>query len=144
MVVSGVNYEARNGAEAIAEFALEVLTKIQRYAREREFPLALRIGISTGQVISGVIGLKKLSFDLWGETVNLASRMESHSEVGLIQVTETTYWRLQEKYDFISRGTIAVKGVGNVETYFLIGKKQVQSEPSRTVANVAATGGRVL
>jgi len=74
-------------------------------------------------VVSGVIGLKKPLFDVWGDTVNLASRMESTSEAGQIQVAEATYWRLQEKYDLISRGSIDVKGVGSVQTYFLTSRK---------------------
>ena len=123
MVVSGLSEMGRNTAEHIADFALEMREAIQRYAEQHNFPLALRIGISTGQVISGVIGLKKPSFDLWGETVNLASRMESHSEPGQIQVSETTYWRLHERYELTCRGGIEVKGLGRVETYFLQGKK---------------------
>jgi len=78
MVVSGLSEGGRDTAEHIADLALEMKESIQKYAEQHHFPLALRIGISTGQVISGVIGLKKPSFDLWGETVNLASRMESH------------------------------------------------------------------
>jgi class 3 adenylate cyclase len=81
------------------------------------------VGISTGQVVSGVIGLKKPLFDVWGDTVNLASRMESHSEAGQIQVSEATYWRLQENYNLVPRGPVEVKGVGAVETYFLVGRK---------------------
>jgi class 3 adenylate cyclase len=123
MVVSGLADEGRNTAEHIADFALEMVRSIHEYAEKHDFPLALRAGISTGQVISGVIGLKKPSFDLWGETVNLASRMESHSEPGHIQVSEATYWRLHEKYDFTRRGAIEVKGVGKVETFFLLRKK---------------------
>jgi adenylate cyclase len=123
MVVSGLTDEGRNTAEHIADFALEMVQSIHEYAEKHDFPMALRVGISTGQVISGVIGLKKPSFDLWGETVNLASRMESHSEPGYIQVSEATYWRLHEKYDFARRGTIDVKGVGKVETFFLLSKK---------------------
>ena len=123
MVVSGLSEGERNTAEHIADFALEMRGSIQKYAEQHHFPLALRIGISTGQVISGVIGLKKPSFDLWGENVNLASRMESHSEPGQIQVSETTYWRLHERYDLTCRGSIDVKGLGRVETYFLLGKK---------------------
>lgn len=123
MVASGLNYEHDNSAEHIADFALDMVKAIRDYAEQHHFPLALRVGISTGQVVSGVIGLKKPLFDVWGDTVNLASRMESTSEAGQIQVAEATYWRLQEKYDLISRGPIDVKGVGSVQTYFLTGRK---------------------
>jgi len=123
MVVSGLGGEHDNSAEHIAEFALEMVQVIHEYAQRHNFPLKLRVGISTGQVISGVIGMKKPTFDLWGETVNFASRMESHSEVGHIQVSEATYWRLQEKYFLTARGDVDVKGIGKVPTYFLTGRK---------------------
>jgi class 3 adenylate cyclase len=122
MVASGLNYERDNSAEHIADFALEMVEAIRRYAEQHHFPLALRVGISTGQVVSGVIGLKKPLFDVWGDTVNLASRMESTSEAGQIQVSEATYWRLQENYQLVPRGPIEVKGVGAIETFWLMGK----------------------
>ena len=79
-----------------------MIGEVNAYTREHDLPLALRVGISTGQVISGVIGTKKLSFDLWSDTVNPASRMESNSEGGQIQVSETTYWRVHKLYEFPS------------------------------------------
>ncbi len=85
--------------------------------------LQIRIGINTGPVIAGVIGIKKFIYDLWGDAVNVASRMESHGQPGCIQVTDTTYWRLQEHYILEPRGSIAVKGRGDMMTYWLIGKR---------------------
>lgn len=123
MVVAGAGVTRVNTASGIADFALDMVRDINNYAVANDFPLALRVGISTGQVISGVIGTKKLSFDLWGDTVNLASRMESNSGQGQIQVSETTYWRLHGQYEFSARRRIAVEGMGEVETYFLLGKK---------------------
>jgi adenylate cyclase len=123
MVVAGAGVTRVNTASGIADFALDMVRDINNYAVVNNFPLALRVGISTGQVISGVIGTKKLSFDLWGDTVNLASRMESNSGQGQIQVSETTYWRLHGQYEFSARRRIAVEGMGEVETYFLLGKK---------------------
>jgi class 3 adenylate cyclase len=128
MVASGLNYEHENSAEHIADFALDMVEAMRGYAERHHFPLALRVGISTGQVVSGVIGLKKPLFDVWGDTVNLASRMESHSEAGQIQVSEATYWRLQENYNLIPRGPVEVKGVGAVETYFLVGRKSATDD----------------
>ena len=128
MVASGLNYERENSAEHIADFALDMVEAIRDYAERHHFPLALRVGISTGQVVSGVIGLKKPLFDVWGDTVNLASRMESTSEAGQIQVAEATYWRLHEKYVLVPRGAIEVKGVGSVETFFLTGRKTAERE----------------
>jgi len=123
MVVSDFVRRPQNSAEAIAEFALDMMEEIRAYAARHGYPLAVRIGISTGQVVSGVIGIKKLTYDLWGETVNLASRMEASSETGHIHVSEATYWRLRETYEFEARGAIEVPGIGEVETYFLIGRK---------------------
>jgi class 3 adenylate cyclase len=123
MVVAGAGVTRTNAAAAVAEFALDMISQIKSYAEKHDLPLALRVGISTGSVISGVIGTKKLSFDLWGETVNLASRMETNSEGGQIQVSETTFWRLHTHYDFSERRRIAVQGLGEVETYFLLSRK---------------------
>jgi class 3 adenylate cyclase len=85
--------------------------------------LQVRIGIHTGPVVAGVIGQKKFSYDLWGDTVNTASRMESHGIVGGIQVTAETFQRLENEYHFEQRGLIAVKGKGELTTYLLTGKK---------------------
>ena len=123
MAASGVTVKVANSAEPMAEFALALVDEIAEYARDHNYPVAVRVGMSTGQIVSGVIGSKKPSFDLWGDTVNLASRMEAHAEVGCIQVNETAYWRLQENYRLEKRGTIAVKGVGEIETYYLLGRK---------------------
>ena len=85
-------------------------------------PLALRIGIDTGPVVAGVIGTQRFIYDLWGDTVNTASRMESHGIAGCIQVTARTYQRLRDGYRFERRGRVAVKGKGEMVTYFLVGR----------------------
>jgi class 3 adenylate cyclase len=86
-------------------------------------PLKIRIGINTGVVVAGVIGTKKFIYDLWGDAVNVASRMEASSEPGLIQVTAATYERLNANYILDKRGYIAVKGRGEMETYWLRGRR---------------------
>lgn len=139
MVASGLNYERDNNAEHIADFALDMVRAVKGYAERHHYPLAMRVGISTGQVVSGVLGLKKPLYDVWGETVNLASRMESHSEPGKIQVSEATYWRLQENFELTSRGLVDVKGVGPVETFFLVGRKETVSGASDAAVAGAAT-----
>jgi class 3 adenylate cyclase len=86
-------------------------------------PFSLRIGINTGPVVAGVIGTKKFTYDLWGDTVNVASRMESQGLAGCIQVTASTYKYLQHKYWFESRGLTPIKGKGEMMTYWLMGRK---------------------
>ena len=103
--------------------ALDMQTAIARFQAEKGEPFQIRIGINTGAVVAGVIGIKKFIYDLWGNTVNIASRMESHGIPGRIQVTNATYKRLKDKYLFEKRGTIAIKGKGEMITYWLTGKK---------------------
>jgi class 3 adenylate cyclase len=83
--------------------------------------LALRIGVDTGPAIGAVIGKKRFSYDLWGRTVNAASRMESYGEPGTIQVTERVFDLMKSRFEFHERGAIAVKGMGEVTTYYLLG-----------------------
>jgi class 3 adenylate cyclase len=85
-------------------------------------PLALRIGIHSGPVVAGVIGSQKLSYDLWGATVNIASRMESQGLPGKIQVSEQTYRLIEKEFLFEARGRIDVRGMGEMTSYFLTGE----------------------
>ncbi|NEK25192.1 hypothetical protein GV827_22765 [Sulfitobacter sp. JBTF-M27] len=95
-----------------------------------EFPdgLEVRIGLHAGPAVAGVIGNKKLFYDVWGETVNTASRMESHGEPGRIQVTGPAHEELADDYLFEPRGTVEVKGMGIVETWWLTGRTQASLE----------------
>lgn len=124
MVVGGLPTTRPDHAEAIAEMALDMQQKITRFKGVKGESFRLRIGINTGPVIAGVIGTKKFTYDLWGDTVNVASRMESHGVAGCIQVTATTYERLKDKYMFEQRGLTSIKGKGDMMTYWLIGKKE--------------------
>ena len=83
----------------------------------------MRIGINTGPVVAGVIGSSKFSYDLWGDTVNLASRMEETSALDAIQVTHATWQALQHQYTFTAKSNVEVKGKGTVDTYILLGSK---------------------
>ncbi len=97
---------------------------VGRLLKQQGYRLQVRIGIDTGPVEAGVIGTSKFSYDLWGDTVNTASRMESHGIAGCIQVTERTYQRLRDSYGFQRRGPIQVRGKGEMVTYFLVGRNQ--------------------
>ncbi|MEG5001419.1 adenylate/guanylate cyclase domain-containing protein [Microcoleus sp. B4-D4] len=123
MVVGGLPTPREDHAEAIANMAIDMLHEIRLLSLEHSEPFSIRIGISSGPVVAGVIGLKKFIYDLWGNTVNIASRMESHGITGCIQVTAETYEILKDKYTFQKRGAIQVKGKGYMVTYLLTGKK---------------------
>jgi len=119
MVVGGLPLYRQDHAEAIANMALDMQQVISKFALELGKSFDIRIGISTGPVVAGVIGIKKFIYDLWGDTVNVASRMESHGQAGSIHVSASTHDILQHKYRFIDRGEIMIKGKGKMQTYFL-------------------------
>ncbi|MEG4324231.1 adenylate/guanylate cyclase domain-containing protein [Microcoleus sp. herbarium5] len=123
MVVGGLPMPRSDHAEAIAQMAIDMQQAITNFSHTHNQDFSIRIGINTGPVVAGVIGIKKFIYDLWGDTVNTASRMESHGKPGCIQVTSAIYDILQDKYVFESRGAIEVKGKGQMNTYFLIGIK---------------------
>jgi len=123
VVVGGVPTPRSDHAEAVADLALAMQRGLAEFNATHDSPLSMRIGMDTGPVIAGVIGMTKFSYDLWGDTMNTASRMQSHGIADRIQVTAATYGRLQDKYLFEKRGVIEVKGKGKMSTYFLIGKK---------------------
>jgi guanylate cyclase len=124
MVVGGIPLPRSDHAHAIADMALEMQTTLKRMNEDNGFRLALRIGINSGPVVAGVIGIKKFIYDLWGDAVNVASRMESSGIPGEIQVTEQTYQLLKNDFTLTRRGEISIKGKGEVTTYFLSGRKE--------------------
>lgn len=123
MVVSGLPTPRHDHLEALVEMAFEMQVVMENFHQKRLCKFSLRIGINTGPVIAGIIGYKKFSYDLWGDTVNVASRMESSGVLGKIQVTNAVHERLKDRYHFRKRGPIPVKGKGEMTLYLLIGPK---------------------
>ena len=134
MIVGGLPVARKNHAHAIANMALDMIEEISNFQyhclyqdikNQYNCPnLQIRIGINTGSVVAGVIGMKKFIYDLWGDTVNVASRMESQGEPGKIQITHSTYEELKNDYILETRGIINVKGKGEMPSYWLLGKKE--------------------
>lgn len=127
VIAAGVPVSRADHAEAIAEAALSLQQEIARHDAPNEETFSLRIGINTGPVVAGVIGQTKFTYDVWGETVNTAWHMETYGAPGHIQVNETTYARLRDKYLFEDRGEFYVKDKGELKTYFLKGRKPARS-----------------
>jgi class 3 adenylate cyclase len=122
-VVAGLPCERPDHAQAAAEMALDMQDVVRDLAQETGLPLCIRVGIdSGGPVIAGVIGTQKYVYEVWGDVVNTASRMESHGVPNAIQVTEATQALLGDEFTFEKRGTIDVKGKGAMQTYFLTGR----------------------
>ena len=122
MVAGGLPIHRPDHVEDIAEMALDMQDEVARFNQKNSRMFSIRIGVNTGPVVAGVIGAKKFIYDLWGDTVNIASRMETHGIKGHIQVTKATYERLRHKYLLKDRGVIHVKNAEEMFTYFLIGR----------------------
>ncbi|MBE9030927.1 adenylate/guanylate cyclase domain-containing protein [filamentous cyanobacterium LEGE 11480] len=119
MVVGGLPNPNPNHAVSIAKMAIEMQAELQEINRLMDENFNIRIGINTGPVVAGVIGIKKFIYDLWGDSVNIASRMESHGEPGEIHISESTYQQIQQEFVCDLRGTIPIKGKGEMTTYWL-------------------------
>lgn len=123
MVVSGAPQTRRDHAQAMADLALEMMDVLREVSESAGVPLNMRIGMNSGPVIAGVIGSSKFSYDLWGDTVNVASRMEHLAAPGSILVTYATYQSLKRDFDLESLGKLDVKGKGATAAYLLLGRK---------------------
>jgi class 3 adenylate cyclase len=132
MVGAGLPIERNDHARVIAEMALDMLDAISAFNRRHQSDLHMRIGINTGPVVAGVIGTRKFIYDIWGDAVNIASRMESQGVEGCIQVTESTWQQLRDEYQFDDRGLINIKGRGRMHTYMLRGRKHHQHQSAVT------------
>ncbi len=125
MVVAGLPNPRDDHGDAIAEMAIDMQEAIAKYREELGLNLSIRIGIHSGPVVAGIIGTKKFIYDLWGDTVNTASRMESHGIPDGIQISEATYSLIEDKYQFEKRGLISVKGKGQMAAYLLKGRFEI-------------------
>ena len=121
MAVAGLPDYRADHAQAAARMAQGMLAAIGRVEVETGETLALRIGLHSGPVVAGVIGRKKFSYDLWGDTVNTASRMESHGIAGRIQCTAMTELLLRDQFPLSSRGPVQVEGKGEIHTFLISG-----------------------
>jgi adenylate cyclase len=139
MVVSGVPQPRADHLEALAAFALDMADAASRLKDSRGDALPLRIGLASGPVVAGVVGSRRFFYDVWGDAVNVASRMETTDKVGRIQVPEGVYRRLKDDFVFQERGVVEVKGKGLMRTWYLIGRNpdtgsgDVRAEAPQTV-----------
>lgn len=119
MVVGGLPLVTEGHTEAVADMALELLEVVNNFKPIGSTKLAVRIGMNCGPVVAGVIGKRKFSYDLWGDAVNTAARMESYGKAGKIQVTEAVYSKLKHNYHLEKQDELEIKGKGTMQTYFL-------------------------
>ena len=125
-----LGHEMVTHADALANMALEMNSYLQIRGDKNVEKLQFRIGMNSGPAVAGVVGTAKFHYDLWGDAVNTASRMESHGVPGRIQVTNEMHDLLCDEFTFEERGEIEVKGKGSISTWFLEGRRNGQENPS--------------
>lgn len=143
MVAAGVPSARPDHARAMALMALDMLDAMRPGGAMGHVGMELRIGINSGPVVAGVIGRKRFLYDLWGDAVNTASRMESHGTPGRIQITEATYELLKDEFRCEPRGTVSIKGKGDMETWYLVGPRLPETGDA-TVGDQVADAPRQL
>ncbi len=127
MFVGGIPTESNTHAHDAVRAALEMQKEVERIKSSGQisFPFTLRVGIHSGPIVAGVVGRKKFVYDVWGETVNMAARMEQKGEAGRVNISESTYYLVQNEFNCTPRGKISAKNVGDIEMYFVEEKKPV-------------------
>jgi adenylate cyclase len=123
MLVGGAPTQKDGHAGAAADLALAMIENLAKINAVNQTELAARIGIHSGPVVAGVIGIRKFTYDLWGDTVNFASRMESSGVPGRVHCSQATANLLKEEFELEDRGPVEVKGIGQTHTYFINGRK---------------------
>jgi adenylate cyclase len=123
MVAAGVPLPRPDHVTALAAMALDVVAAVERIGAAKNIPIAVRVGMASGQMMAGIIGKNKFSYDVWGDPVNLASRLEQSSASGFIAVCPTCAAVLHETFHLQPRGVIEIKGVGQQESWYLVGRK---------------------
>jgi len=123
MIVGGVPDRSVTHCQQVADFAIAAIKCVEDYAIESNYDLKIRIGIHTGTVVAGIVGKQKYSYDLWGDVVNIASRMESSGSANKIHITESVKIRLADDYNFVEMGTVDLKGKGITNSFYLSEKK---------------------
>ncbi|OSC41354.1 adenylate/guanylate cyclase domain-containing protein [Mycobacterium decipiens] len=131
MVVSGVPQPRPDHIHALADFALDMVGVAAELKDPDGHPVALRVGLATGPVVAGVVGSRRFFYDVWGDAVNVASRMETTDTVGKIQVSDEVCERLRDDFVLEERGCIEVKGKGVMQTCYLVGRKSVEGSDDR-------------
>jgi len=131
MVVSGVPQPRADHVHALAALALDMAHAVAQMRDPHGQPVAMRIGLASGPVVAGVVGSRRFFYDVWGDAVNIASRMESTDPTGHIQVPQDVYERLRGEFEFIERGDVDIKGKGVMHTWYLVGRQPVPA--TRTV-----------
>lgn len=127
MFVGGIPTESNTHAHDAVRAALEMQKEVEKIKSSGQisFPFTLRVGIHSGPIVAGVVGRKKFVYDVWGETVNMAARMEQKGEAGRVNISESTYYLVQNEFTCTPRGKISAKNVGDIEMYFVEEKKPV-------------------